>query len=151
MRGGRVPPSTLLRPCDIRRAERIQQYPLEYYLLGIEDARSAALFAAAPLFIFSEATNRVPFGGGVAPSEGEWHLRRVYMGLPQGSIIGPLLWLISYDPVFRVRLPPGCRLFGFADDIGMVVSATTLAGLHAAVRAATDGLAEVAGVNVCTL
>lgn len=72
---------------------------------------------------------------------GRWRSRLVHMGVPQGSIIGPFLWIVFHDGIFRVELPPGCRVWGFADDVGLVVSATTLEGLRAATAGATDRLA----------
>lgn len=45
------------------------------------------------------------------------HCRReMYCGVPQGSVLGPLLWDIAYDRVLRTALPPGCSVVCYADD-----------------------------------
>ncbi|XP_052738128.1 uncharacterized protein LOC128198188 [Bicyclus anynana] len=50
---------------------------------------------------------------------------RVTSGVPQGSILGPTLWNILYDGVFKLDLGDEARLVGFADDLALVVAART--------------------------
>lgn len=45
----------------------------------------------------------------------------VSAGVPQGSILGPVLWNIMYDAVLRLKLPEGVEIVGFADDIVLTV------------------------------
>lgn len=46
---------------------------------------------------------------------------QVSAGVPQGSILGAILWNIMYDAVLRLKLPEGVEIVGFADDIVLVV------------------------------
>lgn len=45
-------------------------------------------------------------------------------GVPQGSVLGPLLWNILYDPLLSLKLVEGAKLVGFADDLAILLSAS---------------------------
>lgn len=48
-------------------------------------------------------------GGGQMKNE-------VKRGVPQDSVLGPLLWNLIYDSVLKVNRPSGATIVGHADD-----------------------------------
>lgn len=61
-------------------------------------------------------------------SRGRFVSREVRAGVPQGSVLGPLLWNIAFDSVLRIPMEEGCRTMCYADDTLVIATSPSLFG-----------------------
>lgn len=59
-------------------------------------------------------------------SSGRVRIREVCAGVPQGSVLGPLLWNIAFDTVMGLPAEEGCRTLCYADDTLVIAKAGRL-------------------------
>lgn len=74
--------------------------------------------------------------------DGHLHRREMSCGVPQGSVLGPLLWNIGYDWVLRGDLPSGAGVSCYADDTLVMARGDTF---EVAARLATEAVTLVVG------
>lgn len=69
----------------------------------------------------------------------------VTCGVPQGSVLGPLLWNVAYDAVLRLPLPRGTITIGYADDTLIVAEGDTTEGAQNRTNAALVTVSKCIG------
>lgn len=47
----------------------------------------------------------------------------IVAGVPQGSVLGPVLWNILFDDIFKLKLTEHSKIIGYADDLALMVAA----------------------------
>ncbi|WP_316206527.1 reverse transcriptase domain-containing protein, partial [Escherichia coli] len=56
-------------------------------------------------------------------TEEGWREKDLSAGVAQGSIFGPDFWNILFDALLRLAMPDGVKMFAYADDVALVISA----------------------------
>ena len=73
---------------------------------------------------------------------GERSRLRLTCGVPQGSVLVPLLWNLYYDDVFRVEMFDGVTLIGYVDDLALVAAGKSGTQLRHKINTALVDLTE---------
>lgn len=55
---------------------------------------------------------------------------RMTCGVPQGSVLGPTLWNIMFNPIIKKDLGENCKVVAYADDVAIVVAEDCEETLH---------------------
>ena len=64
----------------------------------------------------------------------------VSAGVPQGSVLGPVLWNAMYNGIFLIDKPEGVTIVGYADDIAIVAVAKQIDELRAKCEATVNNV-----------
>jgi hypothetical protein len=83
----------------------------------------------------------IQYGLGNEEGQGAAPTFRVTAGVPQGSVLGPVLWNMAYNGVLELKMPEGTSMVAYADDLALIVTAKKEAELE---RTAEDALEAVA-------
>lgn len=63
--------------------------------------------------------------------------RRMEAEVPQGSVLGPLLWNLTFDSTLRIDREPGCHIICYADDTLIIATGEDVGvAAHAGIQTA---------------
>lgn len=75
--------------------------------------------------------------------------QKIKFGVPQGSVLGPILFLIHVNDVFSLNMR--CNLVAYADDIAIVVNESTWELAHSSAEMAVQQIANWFSMNSLTI
>jgi hypothetical protein len=68
--------------------------------------------------------------------------KRVFAGVPQGSVLGPLLWNIAFNGIFNTSIPRTAKILCYADDTLIAVAGTNSVLVKRDMERALNSIAE---------
>lgn len=68
---------------------------------------------------------------------------KVNCGVPQGTVLGPLLSNVAYDVVFRFPMPRGTTAIGDADDMIVVAEGDSVDAMQESVNATIETVLDI--------
>ncbi|KMQ83033.1 reverse transcriptase, partial [Lasius niger] len=82
--------------------------------------------------------------------DGTWRSTKVTRGVPQGSVLGPLLWNLTYNQVLETNTPDDVRVFCYADDTLIIGGADTKHLATAYAKRGTDVIIRrIESIGLC--
>ncbi|KAF7287812.1 hypothetical protein GWI33_000167 [Rhynchophorus ferrugineus] len=67
---------------------------------------------------------------------------RMWCGVPQESVLGPTLWNVLYDQILRVDLGEGREAIAYADDLAILMSASSKTVWECRLARAADAVSD---------
>lgn len=92
---------------------------------------TALVYHRVPLYLRAVLADYLRNRGIALLTREGWHQHPMSCGVPQGSVLGPILWNLGYDWVLRGACLPGAGVICYADDTLVTARGKTSGRRHA--------------------